>query len=159
MSATSCPATSSITTNCGSLIPEPRQTNVAAGIPISVTAAAATTVASVRLPAGMRELASPHKIIVDNEPQVPGPGLSRPTPKKVAVKVAHNGAGRKGSAAPRSTVPAPAFISPRPLLQGYLAGPLPRHPKPAKKLHKPRSPISPDQSNGSGRCKKGSPHP
>ncbi len=37
MSATSCPATSSMTTNCGSFKPEARATRVAAGIPMSVT--------------------------------------------------------------------------------------------------------------------------
>ncbi len=39
-SATSCPATSSITTNCGSLMPEARATWVAAGIPTRMAARA-----------------------------------------------------------------------------------------------------------------------
>jgi len=70
---------------------------VAAGIPISVTAAAAATVAQVRLAAGMRELANAHTMTVANDPQVPGPGLRRPAPKNVATSVAHKGADRSGT--------------------------------------------------------------
>src|SRR5271170_4104005 len=91
MSATSCPATSSMTTNCGSFNPEDRATSVAAGIPISVTTAAATIVAQVRLAAGIPELANANNMTVANDPQVPGPGLRRPAPKKVATSVAQIG--------------------------------------------------------------------
>ena len=55
MSATSCPATSSMTTNCGSFKPEPRATRVAAGMPMRVTTAAATIVDHIRLAGGICE--------------------------------------------------------------------------------------------------------
>src|SRR5208282_3977310 len=92
MSVTNCPATSSMTTNCGSFRPEDRATSVAAGIPMRVAAAAATMVAEVRLVSGIRELANAHSTAVANDAQVPGPGLRRPAPKKVATSVAHNAA-------------------------------------------------------------------
>ena len=63
-----------------------------------VTTAAATIVAQVRLAAGMRELTSAHTITVASDPQVPGPGLRRPAPKKVATSLAHSGARRNGAA-------------------------------------------------------------
>src|ERR1035437_8222020 len=91
-SVTSCPATSSMTTNCGSFKPEERATRVAAGIPMRVTAAAAMMVAQTRSATGIRKLANAHRITVANDPQVPGPGLRRPAPKNVAVSVAHSGA-------------------------------------------------------------------
>ena len=91
MSVTNCPATSSMTTNCGSFRPEARATSVAAGIPMRVTAAAATMVAEVRLATDICELANAHTITVANDPHVPGPGLRRPAPKKVATSVAQSG--------------------------------------------------------------------
>src|SRR5208283_1695262 len=81
-----------MTTNCGSFRPEDRATRVAAGIPMRVTAAAAMMVAQTRSATGIRGLANAHKITVANEAQVPGPGLRRPTPKKVATSVAQSGA-------------------------------------------------------------------
>ena len=57
-----------------------------------VTTAAATIVAHVRLVTGVCELASDHTITVATDPHVPGPGLRRPAPKKVATRVAHSGA-------------------------------------------------------------------
>jgi len=57
-----------------------------------VAAAAATMVAEVRLVSGIRELANAHSTAVANDAQVPGPGLRRPAPKKVATSVAHNAA-------------------------------------------------------------------
>src|ERR1019366_1346596 len=68
MSVTSCPATSSMTTNCGSFKPDARATSVAAGIPMRVTAAAATIVAQARLATGIQELANAHTITVANDP-------------------------------------------------------------------------------------------
>ena len=99
MSVTSCPATSSMTTNCGSFEAEARATAVAAGIPMRVTAATAMIVAQVRLAAGICELARAHTITVASDPQVPGPGFRRPVPKKVATNVAHRGRG--GETPPR----------------------------------------------------------
>ncbi len=49
-------------------------------------------VAQVRLATGIRELASAQRMTVATEPQVPGPGLRRPMPKKVATRVAQSGA-------------------------------------------------------------------
>ena len=92
MRVTSCPATSSMTTNWGSSTPATRATRVAAGMPMSVTKAAATMVAQVRLAAGMWELANHQTMTVATDPQVPGPGLRRPAPKKVATSVAQSGA-------------------------------------------------------------------
>src|ERR1700689_4481577 len=107
MSVTSWPATSSITTNCGSLRPEERATRVAAGIPISVTSAAATTVDQFRLGAGIARVANAHRITVASDVQVPGPGLSRPTPKNVATSVAQSGA--RGRDAPATAGGTPAL--------------------------------------------------
>src|SRR5208282_3196668 len=109
MSVTNWPATSSMTTNCGSFRPEVRATSVAAGIPMRVTAAAATMVAEVRLATGIRELANAHTITVANDPQVPGPGWRRPAPKKVATSVAQSGA--RGRDAPATAGGTPALLS------------------------------------------------
>src|SRR5260370_27919163 len=81
-----------MTTNCGSFKPEERATSVAAGIRMRVTAAAAIMVAQARFATGIRELANAHTRTVANEPHVPGPGLRRPVPKKVATSVAQSGA-------------------------------------------------------------------
>jgi len=81
-----------MTTNCGSFTPVARETAVAAGIPMSVTAAAAMAVAQVRLAMGIWELASAQRMTVARDPHVPGPGLMRPMPKKVAMRVAQSGA-------------------------------------------------------------------
>lgn len=48
MSAINCPATSSITTICGSLLPKARDTRVAAGIPIAMTNTANPIATGVR---------------------------------------------------------------------------------------------------------------
>ena len=106
MSVTNCPATSSMTTNCGSFRPEARATSVAAGIPMRVTAAAATMVAEVRLATDICELANAHTITVANDPHVPGPGLRRPAPKKVATSVAQSG----GRDAPATAGGSPALL-------------------------------------------------
>ena len=109
MSATSWPATSSITTNCGSFAPDARSTCVAAGIPIRVTSAAAMIVAQVRASGGMRELISAQTITVATDPQVPGPGWRRPAPNNVATRVAHTGA--RGRDAPATAGGTPALRS------------------------------------------------
>src|SRR5208283_675622 len=95
-----------ITTNCGSFNPEARATRVAAGIPMRVTSAAARMVAVVRLAIGIWELANAHRITVANDPQVPGPGLRRPAPKKVATRVDQSGAGGRDAAATAGGTPA-----------------------------------------------------
>ena len=114
-----------MTTNCGSFSPEARATSVAAGIPMRVTTAAATIVAQVRLATGIRELANAHKITVASDPHVPGPGLRRPAPKKVATSVAHSGAARSGAAG-SSAISGGGFISLRPRRRDCLAALLPR---------------------------------
>ncbi len=57
------------------------------------------------------------------DPHVPGPGCSRPMPKKVAVRVAHSGA--RGRDAPATAGGTPALLSsftfrPRDLREGDL---------------------------------------
>ena len=93
MSAMSCPATSSMTTNWGSFVPEERQTFVAAGMPISVTSSASPITAGVRWLGGMAYANALHNKTVAADAQVPGPGRSLPMPKKVAIRVAQRGAG------------------------------------------------------------------
>jgi hypothetical protein len=110
MTATSCPATSSTTTNCGSFKPEERATSVAAGIPMRVTAAAAIMVAQARFATGIWELANAHTKTVANEPHVPGPGLRRPVPKKVATSVAQTGAPGRDAPATAGGTPAPRSL-------------------------------------------------
>ena len=63
-------------------------------------------VAQVRFAAGIRELANAHTMTVANDPQVPGPGLRRPAPKKVATKVAHKGARERDAPATAGGTPA-----------------------------------------------------
>ena len=108
MRAVSCPATSSITTNCGSLSPEARATRVAAGMPMSVTSAAAMMVDQERLAWGIAKLASAQRTTVASDAHVPGPGLSRPAPKKVATAVAQSGA--RGRDAPATAGGTPALL-------------------------------------------------
>jgi len=98
-----------MTTNCGSSKPEERATRVAAGIPMMVTAAAATIVAQARFATGIRELVNLHTITVANDPHVPGPGLRRPTAKKVEIRVAQSGA--RGRDAPGTAGGTPALRS------------------------------------------------
>jgi len=71
-----------------------------------VTAPAATIVAQVRLAAGIRELANAQIITVASDPQVPGPGLRRPAPKKVATRAAHSGAAWRDAPATADGTPA-----------------------------------------------------
>jgi hypothetical protein len=82
---------------------------VAAGIPMRVTAAAAIMVAQARFATGIWELANAHTKTVANEPHVPGPGLRRPVPKKVATSVAQSGA--PGRDAPATAGGTPALRS------------------------------------------------
>lgn len=95
---TSCPATSSMTTNDGSLIPVARTTRVEAEMPVSMTTTAARRIAKVRFGAGMMEHAAAHSKTVATEAHVPGPGLRRPMPKKVATRVAQRGADEREAA-------------------------------------------------------------
>src|SRR5258708_6049361 len=90
-------------------MPDARTTSVAAGTPITVTAAAAARVAQVRASAGIRQLKSAHTPTVATDPQVPGPGLSRPIPPKVATTVAHCGV--SGRDVPATATLRPAFAT------------------------------------------------
>src|SRR5258706_10879662 len=114
-----------MTTNCGSFRPDARAARVAAGIPTSVTAMAAAMVDQVRASNGMRQLATAHKITVATDAQVPGPGLSRPTPPNVATSIAHP-TPADGSPAFRSefkaTTLAASFTRSRPGRRGYCLG-------------------------------------
>ena len=49
---TSCPATSSMTTCCGSFLPQPRASSVAAGIPMAVTTTISTRMTGTRADGG-----------------------------------------------------------------------------------------------------------
>jgi hypothetical protein len=93
MSAIICPATSSMTTICGSFEPSDRETWVAAGIPIAMTATAITAATIDRFSGGKKWANPAHSSTVAAEPQVPGPGLQYPSPQKVPTKFAHNGIG------------------------------------------------------------------
>jgi len=74
-----------------------------------VTATAAMMVAQVRFATGIRELANAHTRIAANDPHVPGPGLRRPVPKKVATSAAQSGA--RGRDAPATAGGTPALRS------------------------------------------------
>jgi hypothetical protein len=90
--AMSWPATSSMTTDWGSFLPDARDTRVAAGMPMpAAKTASASTVPVRKLGGRLRETAAQSKTAAA-DPQVPGPGFSRPTPKKVAIAAAQSGA-------------------------------------------------------------------
>jgi len=92
MSVISCPAVSSMTTNCGSLRPELRATRVAAGMPrATASAARATLTGMIHGPGRARDPTSQTSTVA-SDPHVPGPGLIRPAPKNVATSVAQRGA-------------------------------------------------------------------
>ena len=93
MNVMNCPATSSITTHCGSFFPEARATRVAAGMPAAIAAAASRTGAIGCQPTGIPRLTAHHSRTVAADAQLPGPGRSRPVPKNVAMSVAQAGAG------------------------------------------------------------------
>src|SRR5580704_2360533 len=92
ISVTNCPATSSITTCDGSFLPQPRASSVAAGMPIAVTTTIRTRITGTRAYGGSCDARSHHSSAAASDPQVPGPGRSRPAPKNVATIVAHLGA-------------------------------------------------------------------
>src|ERR1035437_5771299 len=87
MRAIHWPATSSMTTNWGSLRPDSRATMVAAGMPSRrVRAIPASSSRSRICGAGWMPQPTPAQMsTAATEPQVPGPGLPRPAPKKVAT--------------------------------------------------------------------------
>jgi hypothetical protein len=88
----SWPATSSMTTNPGSLSPAARATRVAAGIPIHIVTPASKA-AAIACQLGGIQRVSPHQIsTVASDAHVPGPGRSHPIPKNVATNVAQRGA-------------------------------------------------------------------
>src|SRR6185312_4571516 len=80
------PATSSITTNPGSLIPLSRATTVEGGMPIRVTSTETATAAGTCHPEGSHKPAAHQSAIVAADAQVPEPGWRCPMPKKVAMR-------------------------------------------------------------------------
>lgn len=92
MRVISCPAVSSMTTNCGSFKPELRATRVAAGIPMTTARAANPMLTGTTHGPGSHRDTMAQTITVAREPQVPGPGFIRPAPKNVATSVAQRGA-------------------------------------------------------------------
>jgi hypothetical protein len=118
---TSWPATSSITTNCGSFRPLARATRVAAGIPARTARAASDTAAQGRHCGAIERARTHHNRTINAELQVPGPGRKRPTPKKVATSAAQRGA------AGRSLIEqAPVLVAPG---SCRLSGGSPAHPQ------------------------------
>src|SRR6478609_244473 len=80
-----CPATSSITTNPGSLMPLSRATTVEGGIPITVTTKEITSAERVSHAAGSQWPAPHQSKTVTAAAHVPEPGCKWPMPKKVAI--------------------------------------------------------------------------
>jgi hypothetical protein len=91
INAINWPATSSITTDCGSLLPSAREARVAAGMPTPAAKAATANAVPVRKLAGRERDRAAQSKTVAADPQVPGPGFSCPTPKKVAITFAQSG--------------------------------------------------------------------
>jgi hypothetical protein len=159
INATNCPATSSITTICGSFIPEPRATWVAAGIPISTTSKAKAIAIGVRKDGTSAKHNAAHSNTVAAEAHVPGPGRSRPIPKNVATSEAQSGVVRDAVARTGGT---PALVSGsrvsftilRPRLRAYALGSVHPRPLPAMELRKRRLPTCQDQWCGNGHCRR-----
>lgn len=107
-SAINCPATSSITIWDGSVPPLSRSTIVAAGMPTTTSRAAATDAASQCHSAPVRYRAASHQTSSPTaDPQVPGAGRRKPTPKKVATshaQVVRGGPPASGTALARCTL-------------------------------------------------------
>ncbi len=88
----SWPATSSITTCCGSFLPDARATRVAAGIPTPIANTASNMMTGNRNGGGTRyPPIKDHRTTVVVDPQVPGPGFIVPTPKNVPTSHAQIG--------------------------------------------------------------------
>src|SRR5207253_11265418 len=180
----SWPATSSITTNCGSFRPDARDTRVAAGIPMS-TAMRTRTLAAAGCEVAEIECATmAQRRTVAAEPQLPGPGRRRPTPKKVAITVAQSGAGAVTLAAMLPLlISRPDVLLPVVITLG-LGGPCSAGVSPSTQLthsrrvlllhplkqrhwchatgrrsHIRHSPTYPDQSGGNARCRRETPSP
>src|ERR1700704_374842 len=79
------PATSSITTNPGSLIPLSRATTVDGGMPISVRSPETAIETGTSEAIGSHLLAAHQRATVMAEAHVPEPGCRCPIPKKVAI--------------------------------------------------------------------------
>jgi hypothetical protein len=156
ISVISCPATSSMTTQPGSLRPSSRATRVAAGIPIA-TATAARMMAVCACHCGASERVTNHHIsTVAAEPHVPGASGNRPAPKNVATTHAQAPA-RKTVFAPAagcSTVVIAYFSHPADLLEALRA-----HcrwcPEPETKSRIRRWPTSRGRLAGNAGCRKG----
>ena len=150
----SCPATSSITTNCGSLRPlRPchagggRNSDAESQRRASESAAQAANWVRSSAPA------SHHRRTVAAEPQVPGPGMQIPDSEESGDQ---RGPPRRARAGDRPTLrslrhrrrlpPVSSSISSRSSLSPCLA--------PATRSRSRRWPICPDRSGGSGRCRR-----
>ena len=75
-------------------MPDPRATSVAAGIPMSATTTTSTMATGMRAEMGKKSANPAHRSVVTADAQVPGPGRMCPIPKKVATRLAHEGARR-----------------------------------------------------------------
>src|SRR5205807_2976178 len=106
INAISWPATSSMTTHCGSFEPRARGTGVAAGIPTSIASRASRIAAQGCQYAPIQRVISHHKTTVAAEAQVPGPGCSRPMPKNVATSSAQRVVRRRDAPATAGGTPA-----------------------------------------------------
>src|SRR5438874_6633611 len=80
-----------MTTHCGSFEPLALATRVAAGIPTAIASRASRIAAQGCQYAPIQRVISHHNTTVAAEAQVPGPGCSRPMPKKVATNSDHRG--------------------------------------------------------------------
>ena len=87
-----CPRTSSMTTNWGSFDPDACATRAAAGMPTAIAIPMRAARTGVWNGGGRARPAANQISAEASDPQVPGPGRSRPIPKKVAAKLAHTGA-------------------------------------------------------------------
>jgi len=106
INAISWPATSSMTTHCGSFEPLALETRVAAGIPTAIASRASRIAAQGCQYAPIQRVISHHKTTVAAEAQVPGPGRSRPMPKNVATSSAQRVVRRRDAPATAGGTPA-----------------------------------------------------
>src|SRR5207248_3989179 len=168
------PATSSMTTHWGSFEPLARDAKVAAGIPMTTASRASRIAAQGCQYAPIQRVISHHNTTVAAEAQVPGPGRSRPMPKKVATNSAQRGA--IAAASSRMSLLEPAlensalcFIdSSAGVLAGRRAGVPPAtsacathpppvrrwYPAPETKSHSRRLPTFLNQFSGTVRCRR-----
>src|SRR5919109_223684 len=126
-----------MTTNPGSLRPLSRSTRVAAGIPSAVASTARLITVPVCHEELIQWLTSHQSKTVAADPQLPGPGRMRPTPKKVATNHAQVPArseapcsGVDGSGLAGISYRSPGFFFVAPASRRLSGGILPPHPYP-----------------------------